>query len=126
VYAALSLTVIRLVPVALALVGSGFALPTVVFVGWFGPRGIASIVFLIIGLDALEAAGVASEPLGAVVAWTVLLSVVLHGLSAGPLAAWYGRRAAVLDADAPELVDDSEPRPPRVHWGGDFRLPPVT
>jgi NhaP-type Na+/H+ or K+/H+ antiporter len=101
-------------------------LPTVVFVGWFGPRGIASIVFLIIGLDALEAAGVASEPLGAVVAWTVLLSVVLHGLSAGPLAAWYGRRTTALADDAPELADDSEPRPPRVHWGGDFRLPPPT
>ena len=124
VYAALSLTVIRMVPVAVALIGARFAPPTVAFIGWFGPRGIASIVFLILGLDGLADAGVASGPLSAVVAWTVLLSVVLHGLSAEPLAAWYGRRTATLPEGAPELADDSEPRPPRLHWGGDFRLPP--
>jgi NhaP-type Na+/H+ or K+/H+ antiporter len=88
VYAALSLTVIRMVPVAVALIGARFAPSTVAFIGWFGPRGIASIVFLILGLDGLADAGVPSGPLSAVVAWTVLLSVVLHGLSAEPLAAW--------------------------------------
>jgi NhaP-type Na+/H+ or K+/H+ antiporter len=125
-YAALSLTVIRMVPVAVSLVGSRFAPSTVAFIGWFGPRGVASIVFLILGLDGLQDAGVASGPFAAIVAWTVLLSVVLHGLSAGPLAAWYGRRTKTLDEDAPELADDSEPRPPRVHWGGEYRLPPPT
>ena len=126
VYAVLSLTVIRMVPVAMSLIGSRFAPPTVAFIGWFGPRGLASIVFLILGLDGLEEAGVASGPLASVVAWTVLLSVVLHGLSAGPLAAWYGRRTKALPEDALELVDEVEPRPPRVHWGGEYRLPPPT
>jgi NhaP-type Na+/H+ or K+/H+ antiporter len=125
IYAALSLTVIRMVPVAVALIGSRFALPTVAFVGWFGPRGIASIVFLLLGLDGLAEADVASEPLAAVVAWTVLLSVVLHGLSAGPLAAWYGRRTASMAPDVPEFADDVEPHQPRVHWAGDMRLPPT-
>jgi NhaP-type Na+/H+ or K+/H+ antiporter len=125
VYAVLSLTAIRMVPVALSLVGSRFALPTVAFVGWFGPRGLASIVFLILGLDGLETAGVGSGPFASVVAWTVLSSVVLHGLSAGPVAAWYGRRMTTLPERSPELADDAEPAPPRIHWGGDFRFPPA-
>jgi NhaP-type Na+/H+ or K+/H+ antiporter len=124
VYAALSLTVIRMLPVAVALIGSRFSAPSVAFIGWFGPRGVASIVFLILGLDGLEEAGVTAGPLGPVVVWTVLLSVALHGLSAGPLAAWYGRRASRFPDDSPELADDAEPRPPRLHWGGDFRVPP--
>jgi NhaP-type Na+/H+ or K+/H+ antiporter len=124
VYAALSLTAIRMVPVAVALIGVGFRPSTVAFIGWFGPRGVASIVFLILGIDGLAEAGVASGPFTAVVVWTVLFSVVLHGLSAGPLAAWYGRKTTALEVAAPELADDAEPRPPRVHWGGEFRLPP--
>jgi NhaP-type Na+/H+ or K+/H+ antiporter len=51
--------------------------------------------------------------LAATVAWTVLLSVVLHGLTARPLANWYGSRTATLGADAPELQDATEPRPTR-------------
>ena len=56
-YAMLSLTVIRMVPVAIALIGSRLALPTVAFIGWFGPRGLASIVFGILAIDALTEAG---------------------------------------------------------------------
>ena len=124
VYAALSLTVIRMVPVAIALLGVGFDRSTVAFMGWFGPRGIASVVFLIVGLEGLDAAGIAQGPFSAVVAWTVVLSVILHGLSAGPLADRYGRRAATLPPDSPESEDDVEPRPTRVRWSGDLRLPP--
>ena len=91
VYAVLSLTLIRMLPVGLALLGTGFRSPTVAFVGWFGPRGLASIVFLIIGIDGLAAAGIDPAPYASTVAWTVLLSVVLHGLTAGPLARRYGR-----------------------------------
>jgi len=117
-YAVLSLTVIRMLPVGLALLGERFQLRTVLFVGWFGPRGLASIVFLVIGLEGLAAAGVDPGPLAPVVAWTVLLSVILHGLSAGPLAARYGRSVAGLPPDAPELDDATEPRPPRQWWAG--------
>jgi len=115
-YAVLSLTLIRMVPVALALMGERYQRQTVLFIGWFGPRGLASIVFLVIGLAGLEAAGVDPGPLPAAVAWTVLLSVVLHGLTAGPLAARYGRRMGALDSGAPELEVAAVPGPSRTTW----------
>jgi NhaP-type Na+/H+ or K+/H+ antiporter len=97
VYAVLSLTVIRMLPVALALVGSGLSRTTVAFVGWFGPRGLASIVF---GLLALETLGVReAKPVTTVIAFTVLLSVIAHGLTAEPLARRYGPRLSA-GADA--------------------------
>ncbi len=100
---------------AIALVGSGLALPTVAFIGWFGPRGLASIVFGILAVDALAQSGTPAGPLASTVAWTVLLSVVAHGLTAGSLAARYGRwiaRRQETSADPlPELEERSEPRP---------------
>ena len=122
-YAVLSLTVIRMVPVAISLIGARFKPITVLFIGWFGPRGLASIVFLIIGLEGLSEAGVDTGPLAAVVAWTVLLSVVLHGLTAGPLAAWYGRRMASLAPDAPEF-DGPDPEASRLSWAAHHRIEP--
>lgn len=110
VFSLASLTVVRMVPVALALVGTGFDRATVLFIGWFGPRGLASVVFVLLGLEALERAGVDSDPLGPVVAWTVVLSVILHGFSAAPLARWFGRHAQDLPSSAPELVGEAEPR----------------
>ena len=112
VYALLSLTLLRMLPVALAMVGTGFDRVTVGFMGWFGPRGLASVVFVILALESLDAAGVPSEPLGPVVAWTVTLSVILHGFSATGLARRYGRYAASLPADRPELLGEQEPRRP--------------
>jgi NhaP-type Na+/H+ or K+/H+ antiporter len=94
----LSLTVVRMVPVALALVGAHLGRDTVLFVGWFGPRGLASLVFALLGLEALG--GEADEAV-AVIAVTVLLSVVAHGFSAAPLAARYGRAARRTSADEP-------------------------
>jgi len=115
-FAVLSLTVFRMLPVALALLGARFRLSTVLFIGWFGPRGLASIVFLIIGLEGLAEAGVDPGPLSAAVVWTVLLSVVFHGLTAEPLARRYGRRTSEMPADAPELADNIEPARPRLVW----------
>ncbi len=120
-YAILSLTVIRMVPVAISLVGSRLALPTVAFVGWFGPRGLASIVFGILALDALTESGGATDVLASTVGWTVLLSVVAHGLSANPLAARYSRwiemRQQTTDAQLPELEERSELQPStRTTW----------
>lgn len=88
VYALLSLTVIRMVPVALSLVGTGLDRSTVVFVGWFGPRGLASVVFALLAIEELGESPVVGQALS-VVALTVLLSVVLHGVSAGPLGSRY-------------------------------------
>lgn len=91
-YAVLSLTVVRIVPVALSLLGTGLDRRTVLFMGWFGPRGLASVVFALLAVEQLGDAPVV-ERLVAVVALTVFLSVVLHGVTAGPL----GRRYVHLE-----------------------------
>jgi NhaP-type Na+/H+ or K+/H+ antiporter len=99
VYAVLSLTVVRMLPVALALIGTGLNPPTVAFIGWFGPRGLASIIFALIAVEELDSD---VDRAVAVIGMTVLLSVFAHGLSAKPLAKRYGAGAAetVPAADA--------------------------
>ncbi len=86
-YALLSLTLIRMIPVLISLTGTGLPLRAKLFIGWFGPRGLASIVFIIIVLDE-HLPG--SATLAMTVVCTVLLSVLAHGLSANPLAAAFG------------------------------------
>jgi NhaP-type Na+/H+ or K+/H+ antiporter len=81
-YAALSLTVLRMLPVAMALVGAELQPRDVLFIGWFGPRGLASVVFALLTFEGLGAAG---RELVAVIALTVTASVVLHGVTAGRL-----------------------------------------
>ena len=101
VYALLSLTVIRMIPVGLSLVGTGLDRPTVLFVGWFGPRGLASVVFALLAVEELGESSLVGQAV-AVVALTVLLSVVLHGVSAGPLGGRYVRvEEEVNPVDAP-------------------------
>jgi NhaP-type Na+/H+ or K+/H+ antiporter len=90
VYAVLSLTVVRIVPVALSLLGMDLDRPTVLFVGWFGPRGLASVVFALLAVEELGETSYVVPALAAV-SFTVLLSVVLHGVSAGPLGSRYAR-----------------------------------
>ncbi|GAA4976295.1 cation:proton antiporter [Actinoplanes utahensis] len=85
-YAVLSLTVIRMLSVALGLAGAGLGRHATLFVGWFGPRGLASVVFALIAVEEL---GPGAEPAVAVITLTVLLSVLVHGLSARPLAVRY-------------------------------------
>ena len=87
-YAVLSLTVVRMLPVALATIGLGLDRPTTLFVGWFGPRGLASIVFAVMVLDQRLPHG---NEIVTTVLLTVLLSVVAHGLSAPSLVRHYGR-----------------------------------
>jgi NhaP-type Na+/H+ or K+/H+ antiporter len=109
-YAILSLTVVRMGPVALALLGTGLRRDTVTLIGWFGPRGMASVVFLLIAFDQMGPAHAASETLFRVVTWTILLSVLAHGLSAGPVGSWYARRIATAGPDAWESGAAHEPR----------------
>jgi sodium/hydrogen antiporter len=111
VYAILSLTVIRMVPVAIALIGTHLRRATVAFMGWFGPRGLASVVFTLLALEEIERSGGAM--LLETVTWTILLSVVLHGISASPLAARYGASIAKA-GKIPEKAPAGEPRI-RVH-----------
>ena len=108
VYAVLSLTLIRLLPVWISLLGKGFRPVTVSFMGWFGPRGLASVVFTLISLDELRDTAI-DTPLLEVATWTILLSVMLHGLTARPLSARYGARIRAGDPELPELVDLPEP-----------------
>jgi sodium/hydrogen antiporter len=89
VFAVLALTVVRMAPVALALAGAGLDRSTITFVGWFGPRGLASIVFGLIAFDTLDPAE--SKVVLSAVTVTVALSVLLHGVSASPFAARYGK-----------------------------------
>ena len=95
----LSLTVVRMVPVALPSLGLHPRWPTVAFVGWFGPRGLASIVFAIIVLEGAELPHV--ELLITTVVITVGLSVLAHGLSAGPLSDAYARWFAARSEPPP-------------------------
>jgi sodium/hydrogen antiporter len=88
-YAVLSLTIIRMLPVAIAMVGSGARRQTVGFLGWFGPRGLASIVFAVITIQEAHLAG--SNTILLATYLTVGLSVAAHGLTAAPLARRYAR-----------------------------------
>lgn len=85
IYAILSLTVIRMLPIFLSLAGTDEAPHSKLFLGWFGPRGLASIVFAIIVVNS-EVQG--ARFLAMVVVLTVFLSLILHGISANPLARW--------------------------------------
>ncbi|MFN8026121.1 MAG: cation:proton antiporter [Acidimicrobiia bacterium] len=99
-FAALALTVVRMLPVALVLVRSGLDKSTIAFVGWFGPRGLASVVFALVISDALT--GKDAELALSVISLTVLASVVAHGLSARPFARVYGEHVGRLAHDRPE------------------------
>ena len=95
-YAVLSLTVVRMVPVTIALVGVRMVPSTVLFVGWFGPRGLASIIYLLLVVEGYEIAGL--DDIELTVLLTILMSVVLHGVTASPLSAAYGRHVEALGA----------------------------
>jgi sodium/hydrogen antiporter len=104
-YAVLSLTVIRMLPVAISLTGMRLRRDTVLLMGWLGPRGLASVVFTLIAYESFVEVSRPIETLFAMAGWTILLSVLLHGFSALPLARWYNHRLKTADPSAPELVD---------------------
>jgi NhaP-type Na+/H+ or K+/H+ antiporter len=107
IFAALSLTVIRMLPVAVSLAGSGVCMPTKLFLGWFGPRGLASILFVLLILE--ESSVPHKETLLATTVITVAFSILLHGLTAAPLAVRYGEHATRL-GEVPENKPVSEMR----------------
>ena len=100
-YAVLSLTVVRMLPVAVALIGTRLSRATVLFMGWFGPRGLASIVLGLVYLEQ-EAHLPGESAIRLSVIMTVLISIFAHGLSAAPGIDLYARRIAALDAGASE------------------------
>jgi len=109
-YAVLSLTLARMVPVGLALLRTGLDRDTVLFIGWFGPRGLASLLFALLALEQL---GSRADDAVAVIAATVFLSVLAHGLSAAPLAVRFGGGDRTQEAPGalPDLPVRGLPRP---------------
>jgi NhaP-type Na+/H+ or K+/H+ antiporter len=109
-YAVLSLTLVRMVPVAIAFAGRGVSRPTVAFIGWFGPRGLASLVFALLALERGVPEG---EVVLTTVVVTVALSVVLHGLTSVPLVAAYHRWYAAHTAGHPAAAEAASATLPR-------------
>ena len=110
-YAVLSLTVIRMLPVIVATVGMGMRWPTVVFLGWFGPRGLASIVFVLL---LISESGLAEESLIlTVVSVTVALSVLAHGMTAWPGANRYADWYEAQTPDHPSMPESTPVTVPR-------------
>jgi NhaP-type Na+/H+ or K+/H+ antiporter len=93
IYALASLTVLRMVPVAISMIGAKLDWPTIAFVGWFGPRGIASVLYLLMAVAAIGVEG--HETVMSVIVLTILISVYAHGISATPLSRRYGKRASM-------------------------------
>ena len=104
-YAVLSLTVVRMAPVALAMIGTHLRRDTVALMGWFGPRGLASVVLGLIYLEQLEEFSANHAILFTVIA-TVTLSILAHGVSAAPATKWYAQKVANLGPDAPECAGE--------------------
>jgi sodium/hydrogen antiporter len=115
-YAVLSLTLVRMLPVSLSLIGTHFRRDTQLMMGWLGPRGLASVVFTLIAFEYFYEIARPYQVLIAMAGWTILLSVVLHGFSALPLANWYANRLKTAPASIPELLDvpDLEQQPNRL------------
>jgi NhaP-type Na+/H+ or K+/H+ antiporter len=106
IYAILSLTIIRMLPVAISLIGAHLKISTVLFMGWFGPRGLASIVLGLVYIE--QEARLPGEPtIRLAVTMTVLISIFAHGLSALPGINLYSKSVKTLPPDAPEVKDGS-------------------
>jgi NhaP-type Na+/H+ or K+/H+ antiporter len=101
-YALISLTIVRMIPVAISLIGKHLSLPSTLYLGWFGPRGVASILYVLLVVDKYELSG--ETIILNVTAITVLLSAFLHGLTAVPGANAY---ASTLEA-VPDEEKDAE------------------
>ncbi len=124
-YAALSLTLVRMIPVWLCLGGTGLRPTTRLFVGWFGPRGLASILYALLMFDQFKIGGMAE--LFSLVTITVLISVYAHGISAAPLARSYGAymsaHASPPGQESPEEVVVVDPLPVRLPYSEQAHRP---
>ena len=98
IYALASLTIIRMLPVAISLLGTGLDWRTIAFIGWFGPRGIASVLYLLMAIAAIGFAGY--EQVMSVIVLTIMISVFAHGISAVPLSLRYGKSVSTAAPDS--------------------------
>jgi NhaP-type Na+/H+ or K+/H+ antiporter len=103
VIAFVALFLVRPVAIALSLLGQKLSGRTIVFLGWFGPRGLATIVFVLVAVEELEM----TDPLIVdVVTFTVIASIVLHGVTARPASRWLA--ALEMTEDMPEMGETFE------------------
>lgn len=110
-YSVLSLTLVRILPVAVSMVGTGLRPASIGFMGWFGPRGLASVVFTLIVFETLGHDDPAAATVIEIATATVFLSVLAHGVTAGPMARTYGRRVADEPVEhAGDPIGDPVPR----------------
>jgi NhaP-type Na+/H+ or K+/H+ antiporter len=105
IYAVVSLTLVRMIPVAIALIGTRLSKYTVLFMGWFGPRGLASIVLGLVYLEQ-ETSTPGESIIRLVVMVTVMLSIFAHGFSTLPGINIYVRKLSGLSAQSPEMQAD--------------------
>jgi NhaP-type Na+/H+ or K+/H+ antiporter len=94
-YALLSLTLVRMIPVAISMIGARLRITSVLYMGWFGPRGIATILYILTIIGQRDIAG--NSTIYDVAVLTVGLSLILHGITAWPLSNLYGKRMDTLD-----------------------------
>ncbi len=116
-YAILSLTLIRMIPTAISLSGMKLRPSTQLFIGWFGPRGIASILFILLVLE--EADLPSGDLIFSVVVFTVLLSIVAHGMTAIPATQWYATRIKKKEQSGMAEQEHAPEIPTRLKWNGD-------
>jgi NhaP-type Na+/H+ or K+/H+ antiporter len=114
VYAIISLALVRMVAVAISMRGAWVRPITTLFLGWFGPRGLASILYIFTVLDAEGIPGV--DLIYDVAMVTVLVSIYAHGITAAPGAKWYGRKMAEIDEEHRQVreIDEVSEMPLRV------------
>lgn len=106
-FAIAALTVVRMLPVHLSLMGTGIKPVTSGFLGWFGPRGLASVLFVLLILEEVDVENEAT--IFAVVIFTVALSVLLHGVTAGPAARRYGMLSQAMGPCEENILVSEEP-----------------
>ncbi len=106
-YGLLALTLVRMLPVAVSLAGAGFRRSSVAFIGWFGPRGLASIILALIVVE--EEPDLPAVPtLFAAMTVTVLVSIFAHGITARPLSRIYGKALADAEEGEAEMQEVME------------------
>ncbi|PHS40637.1 MAG: sodium:proton exchanger [Sulfurovum sp.] len=91
IFSLLSLTLFRMLPVAISLIGSRLDMSTLLFIGWFGPRGIASILYTLTIFHEIGSVKDHAD-IYAAISLTVFLSIILHGISAQPLVSRYAKK----------------------------------
>ena len=108
VFAILALTLVRIVPVAISMIGTRLRPDTVLVMGFLGPRGLPSVILMLIAYEALHEAHEEANTLTTVVGWAITLSVLLHALTGELLTRWYARRLEGAPPDAPEMLPSPE------------------